>query len=401
MNMMKTVFISCGKTIFSFVLILVLQMNLVCAANWERKQAPIMTIWGENIDPEHVWEEYPRPQFERDEWLNLNGIWDFSIGKSNDTYVKNRLYSQKILVPFPVESALSGIMDQNYNNSNKNYWYKRTFKIPESYRGKDILLHFGAVDWRCEVYVNGNKVGIHEGGYDPFSFNITDQLTISEEQELSVFVFDSQWAGGHPHGKQALSPKGIWYTPVTGIWQTVWMEPVAKTNISDIAIVPDVDNSLVKITTSVNDVKENTSLLVRVYDGEKMLSEKSLALNSETEVAINSAKLWSPSSPFLYNLEIVLKNGDAIVDCVKSYFGMRKVVLGQYKDKPCIYLNNQPIFQYGVLDQGWWPDGLYTAPCDDALRFDLQKIKDFGFNMVRKHVKTEPARWYYHCDKLG
>lgn len=375
--------------------------NVVNAAGWEKKTAPIMTTWGENIDPLHVWEEYPRPQQERSEWMNLNGIWDFTVGINGGIYNKLRTYDQKILVPFPVESALSGIMDKNNQNADKNYWYRRTFTIPETYKGKDILLHFGAVDWRCEVYLNGTKVGIHEGGYDSFSFNITEHLTGSGEQELSLFVFDSQWAGGHPHGKQSLNPNGIWYTPVTGIWQTVWLEPVSDTHIEDFTIVPDIDNKLVKITPVVAKAQDDLSLSVRIFDGGKQVAEKALKLDKETAIALTDVKLWDPSSPFLYDMELVLKKGDEVVDRVKSYFGMRKVALGKYKEKPCIYLNNQPVFQYGILDQGWWPDGLYTAPCDEALKFDLEKIKAFGFNMVRKHVKTEPARWYYHCDKLG
>lgn len=384
-----------------FILINVLVIFSALANGWERKQAPIMTTWGENIDPEHVWEEYPRPQQERQEWMNLNGIWNFAIGANEDTYQSNRSYDKKILVPFPVESALSGIMDKNNSNANKNYWYQRTISIPELYRSKTVLLHFGAVDWKCEVYVNGVKAGEHEGGYDPFSFDVTNLLVASANQELVIRVYDSQWVGGHPHGKQSLNPNGIWYTPVTGIWQTVWLEPVSKTYLSDFLIVPDIDNSVVKITTSVVENRKNTSALIRLFDGETLLSETPAQLNKEIEISVANAKLWSPSSPFLYNMEIELKNGGEIVDCVKTYFGMRKVSLEKYKGKPCIYLNNQPLFQYGVLDQGWWPDGLYTAPCDEALAFDLNKIKEFGFNMVRKHVKTEPARWYYHCDRLG
>lgn len=384
-----------------FVTSLFLFSGLTFATGWERKQAPVMTEWGDNINPENVLPEYPRPQMERSEWMNLNGIWDFASGLSGDAYQANRSYDRKILVPFPVESALSGIMDKNHGNADKNYWYKRMFTLDDAYTGKDVLLHFGAVDWRAEVYVNGIKAGAHEGGYDPFTLNITDLLKAAGEQELTVRVYDAQWAGGFPHGKQSLNPNGIWYTPVTGIWQTVWIEPVSANHIDDFHIVPDVDNSRLNITVSASDVRPGTTALVRILDGETLLSETIVQTGSENSVAIASPKLWSPENPFLYNLEIVLKDGETVTDKVRSYFGMRKVRLGMNGDTPCIFLNNEPVFQYGVLDQGWWPDGLYTAPSDEAILFDLTKVKEFGFNMVRKHVKTEPARWYYHCDRLG
>lgn len=368
---------------------------------WEMKQAPIMTPWSENIDPENVLPEYPRPQMERSEWVNLNGVWEFATGASNDAYSSGRSYNQRILVPFPVESAISGIMATDNNNANKNYWYKRTFSVPSSYTGKDIILHFGAVDWECKVWVNGNYVGIHEGGYDPFSFNITPYLNGSENQELVVRVYDAQWAGGFPHGKQSLNPNGIWYMPVTGIWQTVWMEPVAKKHIDDFSLIPDIDAEKIYLTLSASGADANTSASVKIFDGETLLSETTVPLNTMTGINVTAPKLWSPDSPFLYDMEISLKDAGTVTDNVKTYFGMRKIHRGKENGNPCIYLNNKPIFQYGVLDQGWWPDGLYTAPSDEALLFDLEKIKEFGFNLVRKHVKVESARWFYHCDRLG
>lgn len=369
---------------------------------WRPAEAAIMTPWGEQIVPEHVLEEYPRPQMQRGEWMNLNGLWDFTKGVHNDTYDAKREFERKILVPFPVESALSGIMEVDANNADKNYWYRRTFTLPENYKGKDLLLHFGAVDWECEVYVNGKKVGVHEGGYDAFGFNITPYLRKNAQQELAVKVSDSQWAGGHPHGKQSLNPNGIWYTPVTGIWQTVWLEPVSKNYLSDFLIIPDIDKEQIKVTLTPNAVSGNMSAVIRLLaDNREVAITEVSSFGKEIYLPVKNPRLWSPDSPFLYDVEIELQKGGKTVDCVKSYVGMRKIALEKKDGKPCIYLNNQPLFQYGVLDQGWWPDGLYTAPSDEALEFDIRKTKEMGFNMIRKHVKVEPARWYYHCDRLG
>lgn len=369
---------------------------------WEMKKAPLMTFWGESIDPNNVLPEYPRPQMERSEWMNLNGIWGVAIGKSGDTYDVKRNFNQEILVPFPVESALSGIMDGDYRNADKNYWYKKTFTLNDSYTNKDVLLHFGAVDWECKVFINGQEIGLHKGGYDAFSFNITDYLKpVGEEQELVVRVYDSQWAGGHPHGKQSLNPNGIWYSPVTGIWQTVWIEPVSNTHINDFHIIPDIDKGTISVNVKGANTTNKTEAVVCILDEGKTLSETKIDLDSYTDITIEHPKLWSPNSPFLYDIKIVLREDGKVLDEVKSYFGMRKIHLGKNGDIPWIYLNNEPIFQFGVLDQGWWPDGLYTAPSDEAMLFDLQLIKKMGLNTVRKHVKTEPARWYYHCDRLG
>lgn len=389
------------KKLFLYTIFFSLACFNTIAAEWQKKQAPLMTEWGENINPAKVLQEYPRPQMERREWINLNGVWDLVKGVSGDAYQSNRVYDNKILVPFPIESALSGIMDADNKNADKNYWYKCKFTLPKSYCNKDILLHFGAVDWRSEIFVNGQKVGMHEGGYDSFSFNITPYLKSTDEQELVVRVYDSQWAGGQPHGKQSLNPNGIWYTPVTGIWQTVWLEPVSQTHINDFKIIPDIDKGVVKITPTVAKTTTNTSVVVKILDGSKIVSTTTVTPNKETEIAVADAKLWDTESPFLYNVEFELKEGTTSLDEVKSYFGMRKIALGKLDGNPCIFLNNKPIFQYGVLDQGWWPDGLYTAPSDEALLFDIEKVKEFGFNTIRKHVKTEPARWYYHCDRLG
>lgn len=390
-----------NRLIFSFLLIWGFVFS-VCSQDWKPAKAAIMTTWGENINPAHVLEEYPRPQMRRNDWVNLNGIWEFTHGTHGDTYNEKRVFDKSILVPFPVESALSGIMEVDAKNDDKNYWYRRTFTVPKNYKGKEILLHLGAVDWLCEVYVNGKIVGIHEGGYDAFSFNITPYLQKTAQQELVIKVFDSQWAGGQPHGKQSLNPNGIWYTPVTGIWQTVWLEPVAKTHLSDFLIIPDIDNEQMKIMLMPNTLSDDMSAVVRVLaDGKEVTKMKVSSFSKELQIPLKNPRLWSPESPFLYDVEIELQKGGKTVDIVKSYAGMRKIALERKDGKPCIYLNNKPLFQYGVLDQGWWPDGLYTAPSDEALEYDIKMVKEMGFNMIRKHVKVEPARWYYHCDKLG
>ena len=390
-----------NRLISSFLLIFGLIFS-VCSQEWKPAKVAVMTTWGEKIDPAHVLEEYPRPQMQRNDWINLNGIWEFTRGTYGDTYNEKRVFDKSILVPFPVESALSGVMEVDAKNDDKNYWYRRTFTVPKNYKGKELLLHLGAVDWLCEVYVNGKSVGTHEGGYDAFSFNITPYLQKTAQQELVIKVFDSQWAGGQPHGKQSLNPNGIWYTPVTGIWQTVWLEPVAKTHLSDFLIVPDIDNEQMKITLMPNALSDDMSAVIRVLADKKEVTKmKVSSFGEELQIPVKNPRLWSPESPFLYDVEIELQKDGKTVDIVKSYAGMRKIALERKDGKPCIYLNNKPLFQYGVLDQGWWPDGLYTAPSDEALEYDVKMVKEMGFNMIRKHVKVEPARWYYHCDKLG
>ncbi|MDR0507174.1 MAG: T9SS type A sorting domain-containing protein [Dysgonamonadaceae bacterium] len=394
--MKKRKFICC-------ILFLLAGITIASADNnqWEKKQAALMTVWSENIDPQNVFPEYPRPQMVRDNWVNLNGVWDFA--KKNTSaigyYNGSENYNQKILVPFPVESALSGIMDSDYANQQKSYVYKRTFSLPESAKGKQILLHFGAVDWRCYVFVNGKRFPVHEGGYDPFTLNITGSLKDSGEQELVVHVYDPT-KGGQPRGKQDTYPSGIWYTPSSGIWQTVWYEAVDETYIRDFSITPDVDASAVKIKINAENAT-GASVDIAVMDGENQIAQSTVAVGTEISIPVNNPKLWSPDSPFLYKLKFTLKKDGKTVDNVGSYFGMRKIELGKLRGKPYMFLNNRPVFHYGPLDQGFWPDGLHTPPCDAAFVFDLEKTKELGFNMVRKHIKIEPSRWYYYCDSLG
>ncbi|VBB48464.1 putative Beta-galactosidase [uncultured Paludibacter sp.] len=370
---------------------------------YQKKTAALMTPWGENLqatDP--ILNEYPRPQLQRSDWVNLNGVWEFTRHESTTgfgTYNANEAYRRQILVPFPVESALSGIMDVDYTNMDKTYIYKRTFSVDPADAGKRIMLNFGAVDWETYVFVNGTQVAHHVGGYDPFSADITDALNSSGDQELVVQVYDPT-KGGNPRGKQDPMPGGIWYTPSSGIWQTVWYEAVAPTHITDLTLVPDVDNGALKIRVDALNA-DGATAEVTVMDGATQVTKKSVTLGQEVSIPISAAKLWSPDSPFLYGLSVSVSKGGVEVDKATSYFGMRKISKGMLRGKPYMFLNNQPVFNYGTLDQGFWPDGLYTAPTYSALRYDLEETKELGMNMVRKHIKVEPARWYYYCDSIG
>lgn len=389
-----------------FIVLLLLSLvthTSVYGQNWQMKQARIMTPWAEKVDPNKVLDDYPRPQMVRENWYNLNGIWDFTKVE-NMNYNASQSYDKKILVPFSMESAISGIMDTNHEqNKGKVFAYRRSFTIPQNMKKDDVLLHFGAVDWKCEVYVNGTKVGSHMGGFDPFYFDITSALKPNKkEQEVCVFVQDYQEFGGNPHGKQKIGEKIIWYTPVTGIWQTVWLESVPKIHIEKLAIRPDIDTETININIASEKAGTKTKAIVKVYDGDKLISTTSnLAIGSEISIPVGSMKLWSPESPFLYGLKVELVENGKTIDYVDSYFGMRKISVEYFNGHPTMFLNNKHYFHYGVLDQGYWPDGIYTAPTDEALKFDLEKIKEFGMNMSRKHIKVEPARWYYHCDKMG
>jgi len=387
----------------SLILILIsFVSNASFAQKWEMKQARIMSPWAEKIDPKKVLDEYPRPQMVRNNWYNLNGVWDFTKVEAM-AYNASQTYDKKILVPFPMESAISGIMDTNHDeNKGKVFAYRRKFTIPGNMKKGQILLHFGAVDWKCEVYVNGKKVGMHTGGFDPFSFDITDAVSNKKEQEICVFVQDYQEFGGQPHGKQKIGEKVIWYTPATGIWQTVWLESVPKTHIEKLVLVPDIDNKTINVKVLVDNADENTKATIKIYDGKEVVFTTNNAdVNTNVPIVIEDMKLWSPESPFLYDLKIELTGRQKVIDEVDSYFGMRKISVEYFNGHPTMYLNNKHYFHYGVLDQGYWPDGIYTAPTDEALKFDLVKIKEFGMNMSRKHIKVEPARWYYHCDKMG
>ncbi len=366
------------------------------AADWQPAKGPLMTRWAKDVSPERVHPEYPRPQMVRKDWTNLNGLWDYRIQAEFDQ--PPREWDGQILVPFPIESALSGVMKRV--GSKRELWYRRKFTAPELKDGARLLLHFGAVDWKCEVTVNGKSVGKHTGGYDPFTLEITDSLEPSAEQELIVRVNDPTDANWQPRGKQVNEPKGIWYTPTTGIWQTVWLEVVPKMYIKELKITPDVDAGTVNVSVLPGGQVGDGYVIIKVKANSFEIGMGPADLPKDGKpfaIPISEPKLWSPDSPHLYNLEVEV-NGDK----VSSYFAMRKISLG--KDDAGVtrmMLNGKPVFQYGPLDQGFWPDGLYTAPTDEALRYDLEVTKKLGFNMVRKHVKVEPARWYRHCDELG
>lgn len=367
-------------------------------AQWKPVEGRISTQWSEQVNPDNVLPEYPRPIMERTEWKNLNGLWDYAIiekGKHTPS-----VFDGKILVPFAVESSLSGV--SKTVGAEKELVYRRSFDVPSSWKGKRVLLHFGAVDWKTDVWVNDVKVGSHTGGFTPFSFDITEALQ-GKNNTLLVKVWDPTDKGYQPRGKQVSRPEGIWYTPVTGIWQTVWLEPVSESYIQDLRITPDIDNSLLSLKALVKDATSKDLVEVKVFDGQQLVAQGK-SINGEcVQVAMpENAKLWSPESPFLYTLKVSLKQNGKLVDEVSSYAAMRKY--SSKRDANGIVrleLNNKPLFQFGPLDQGWWPDGLYTAPTDEALLYDIQKTKDFGFNMIRKHIKVEPARWYTYCDKLG
>ncbi len=356
-----------------------------------------MTRWAADVNPTNPHPEYPRPQMVRPDWLNLNGIWNYAITAPNVPDVS--AYDGIILVPFPIESALSGVMRQL--DENRMLSYERQFTVPTEWKGKRVRLHFGAVDWQTRVIVNGREVGRHRGGYDEFSFDITDQLKWTGNEEIVVAVTDPT-EGDQPRGKQSRKPKGIFYTPTSGIWQTVWLEPVPKICVDGLEMVPDVDGQTLWLNVAANSLARTLKVeAVALVNGHEV-SRAVGAPNSEITLPLHSPHLWTPDDPFLYDLRVTLLDGDRAVDSVTSYFGMRKIALR--KDNGGITrmaLNGQFVFQIGTFDQGFWPDGIYTAPTDEALRSDIEFLKKSGFNLARKHVKVKPERWYYWCDKLG
>lgn len=369
--------------------------SLSYAQSWSPKKATLMTRFAKDVNPDNVLPEYPRPQMVRNKWINLNGLWQYQPGVAENEILPEGKLSGTILVPYPVESALSGVMEHH-----DRLWYKRTFIIPKDWNGQRILLHFGAVDFESEVFINGKSVGIHRGGYDPFSYDITDKLTRKGPQQIVVRVFDPTDKGGFPRGKQSLPGGEIMYTPTTGIWQTVWLEPVPLINIKDIKIIPDIDQSVLKLKINTNNTGD-VKAVVTINDGKKIIATKSGNASQEIIIPIPNERLWSPDTPFLYGLTISLKKGNKNLDEVSSYFGMRKISIEEDNGFKKMFLNNKFVFQMGPLDQGFRPDGIYTAATDEALKYDLEVIKRLGFNMVRKHIKVEPQRWYYWTDKLG
>lgn len=383
----------------TFLVCCALALTLGAQAQWKPVGDKIKTKWAEQINPKNVLPEYPRPQLERTDWVNLNGEWEYAIKPRGGA--EPAAFDGNILVPFAVESSLSGV--QKEVGENNELWYKRTFTVPANWKNKDVVLNFGAVDWKTDVFVNDILIGSHQGGFTPFSFNITPYLTGKNNQKLVVRVWDPSDKGYQPRGKQTSNPEGIWYTPVTGIWQTVWLEPVATNHITSVKSIPNIDNGTVNVTVGTSTPCCNTSIVeVKLMDkGQVVASAKGLQ-GKELRLAVQNPTLWDTSNPYLYDMKVSLIKDGKVLDDVKSYTAFRKI--SSKRDANGVMrmqLNNKNLFQYGPLDQGWWPDGLYTAPTDEALLYDIVKTKDWGFNMIRKHVKVEPARWYYHCDKEG
>ena len=391
----------CGRSLSVSTLLWLSLFVLPAAAApsiWKPAPGPLMTRWAKDVSPTNALPDYPRPQMVRHDWRNLNGLWQFSLATTSDTPPIGRALPGQILVPYPVESALSGVMKHQ-----SRVWYRRHFQVPAAWKGRHVLLHFGAVDWEANVYLNGHHLGTHRGGYDAFSYDITGDLRPGELQELVVGVFDPTDAGNQPRGKQVNKPGGIFYTPTTGIWQTVWLEPVAPVHISDLLLTPDVDHSSLLVTAPASGTGSVQNLKVKVtaVDHGRVVGRASGAPGAAIRVRIPHPHLWWPSDPHLYTLKVALSQNGRVLDYVRSYFGMRKISLGMVGGVNRILLNGKPLFETGVLDQGFWPDGIYTAPTDAALRYDIEMEKKLGFNMARKHVKVEPARWYYWADRLG
>ena len=381
------------KSAYLLLSLLLVSAFSATAQPWQPAGDHIRTPWADQVDPSAPLPEYPRPLMQRTDWMNLNGLWDYAVRKAGEPFGKA---DGRILVPYCIESSLSGV--GRTVAVDEYLWYHRTFSLPKSWKGNRVLLHFGAVDWKADIWVNDVKAGSHTGGYTPFSIDITDALK-SGENSLIVRVWDGTDTGFQPRGKQVRKPSGIWYTSVTGIWQTVWLEPVPEQHIRNLRTTPDLDAGCIRVLAE--GVDRGVVEVSLSAEGRRVASARALA-GSEVEIPVPGARLWTPDDPYLYDLEVSLIRDGKTLDRVKSYCAMRKVGVTPGKDGILrLTLNDKPIFMYGPLDQGWWPDGLYTAPTDEALAFDVQKTKDWGFNLIRKHVKVEPARWYYHCDRLG
>lgn len=344
----------------------------------------LMTPWGEHLDENCILTEYPRPQMRRDSYLNLNGRWEYAITDSDES---PRHWDGTILVPFSPESALSGV--GRSLQPGQTLWYRREVILPQGFIPADgrLLLHFGAVDQEAAVYWNGRLLGRHMGGYNAFTLDATDAL--GPRNSLVVRVHDDTDASFHSRGKQKTRRGGIWYTPQSGIWQTVWMEAVPRHYIESLRIVPLFDQSAVEVMVRCSQPLQCEATV----DGRTV----PFTSGEPARIPMPDFRAWSPEDPYLYDLSVTLGE-----DRVESYFGMRKMeVRADRGGVKRLFLNGEPYFQSGLLDQGYWPDGLYTAPSDEALIYDIQTAKAMGFNLLRKHIKVEPMRWYYHCDRLG
>jgi len=369
------------------------------APSWKPVEGKLLSRFARDVSPARVLPDYPRPQLVRSEWLNLNGLWQYAI-RAKDADGPGATFDGEILVPFAPESSLSGV--GRMVGPDNRLWYRRTFRVPPAWAGKRVWLRFDAVDWDTRVSVNGKAVGTHTGGYDPFAFDITDSLVKNGDQELVVSVWDPSDAGPQPRGKQVLKPRSIWYTPTSGIWQTVWLEPLPAQSIDRLKLTPDADAGKLTIEPRLRLETDGYALrAVAFADGQQVATAEGAA-SSPLTLTIPTPRLWAPGEPFLYDLKVALTRDGNTVDAVSSYFGFRKISVGRGADGAArLLLNGKPLFQFGFLDQGFWPDGLHTPPSDEAIRFDITSTLSFGMNLARKHIKIEPDRWYYWADKLG
>ncbi len=377
-------------------------MVMLCAAlvfamtvqqEWKPVEGHMMTRWAAKVDPNKPLPEYPRPTLVRAQWQSLNGLWDYEITRFET--VTRSVEKGKILVPFPIESALSGVKKPLLPDQTLHY--TRTIKKPAGW-GNKVLLHFDAVDWETVVFLNGKRIGDHKGGYDRFSFEVELK---DGDNELIVLVKDPTDTGTQPRGKQVLKPEGIWYTAVSGIWQSVWMEPVGDVYVRGINVTADPATGSVKAVVDVPGMRDGDEIEFKAVTPEGRPLVQPNAKGRELSFRVADVVKWSPDFPALYKLQVsVLRDGRA-VDTASTYFAFRKIEVRKDEFGQRLYLNGEPVFQVGPLDQGWWPDGLYTAPTDEALRYDIEFTKAVGFNMIRKHVKVEPERWYYWCDVMG
>lgn len=366
-------------------------------AQWKPVGDKIKTAWVEKVNPKMPWNVYPRPQLKRTQWVNLNGLWNYAIKDLQSSEPAS--FDGKILVPYPIESSLSGVGKTLTKES--ILWYNRTFTIPSAWKGKNVKLNFGAVDWKAEVFVNGVSVGNHTGGFAPFSMDITSALKPGSNK-LSVKVFDPTSDGYQPVGKQKCKASGIWYTPASGIWQTVWLEPVNAKHLENMEINPDIDAGTLTVKPFVSGAKAGDKVVVTAKFGKSVVATAKGESSEGISLNIPNAKLWSPDHPNLYSLDVKVVSGGKTVDAVSSYAAMRKISQGRSKSGHLVMmLNNKPLFQMGPLDQGYWPDGIYTAPTYEAMIYDVDKTKEWGFNMIRKHMKVEPDLWYEYCDRVG
>ena len=354
----------------------------------------LKTRWTDKVNCDCPLPEYPRPQLQRKDWQNLNGRFDYAITRMTDEIPLS--YDGEIIVPFAPECYLSGVGKTPAED--EYLWYRKKFTLDSCFDEKKVLLHFGAVDYKCKVFINSRLAGEHTGGYVPFTLDITSFIRYEEENELVVQVWDPTDSSWQDRGKQVKQSQGFWYTSTSGIWQTVWLEPVSDIYIKNIKLTPDIDDNSIRIETEFDG---DAAVKAIIKDGDSIIFAG--VIGKDENVKIKSPKLWSPESPFLYDAVVALCDEDgALIDAVTTYFGMRKFSVNtDINGIPRLFLNNRPYFQNGLLDQGYWSDGGLTAPCDEAMIFDIQSMKDLGFNMLRKHIKVEPHRWYYHCDKIG